>query len=75
MQIDIKKTGKFYFESNQFFKVIETQADITKMMELVPDFAQARKNVYIKNADYPSFGFYQEYNGKVTLGDWIKTKI
>jgi len=71
-ELSIDKVEKFYFESNQFWKIIETQEDLDLMIELVPEYRKARKNVYREDSDnYPAFGFYSEYDGELLLGEWL----
>jgi hypothetical protein len=68
----IDEIETFYFESNQFWKIIKTQEDLDLMVELVPEYRKAKKNVYRESSDnYPAFGFYREYDGELLLGAWL----
>lgn len=59
----------FYFNGNQFFGHVKTPEDI-KMLLSCYDYNTIRK-AQVKDIGLSDFGFYAEYNGNLTLGEWI----
>jgi len=62
----------FYFEGNLYWNRINTIEDIKKLLSFY-SYNELRKAKINPDSseDLPCFGFYSEYNGKLTLGKWI----
>lgn len=71
----IKNFVPFYFEGNMCWGFIETPEQIFDFLLKNYTFEQIRKakvnpdSLYADN--FLKFGFYSEYNGDLTLGEWF----
>lgn len=65
----------FYFEGNMYFGLIDSKETFNELMKAYrghADISTARAYDGSMPMDKPSFGFYSEYRGKQTLGQWMK---
>lgn len=66
----------FFFEGNQYVHTIDNAHMLRDLLFFYNfgDIKKARVKPRTTNTDryLISFGFYSEYNGDMTLGDWIK---
>lgn len=78
----MKKFIPFTFDGNLYFGDIDSPDDVKKLLTAY-DYLTIRKAKelgeeysYRDKDDKKSFGFYYEYQGKLTLGEWIdKNKL
>lgn len=65
----------FYFEGNLYFQYIQTPEDVKELLKAY-DYKTLRQakslgSKKLSKKEKPSFGFYLEYDGLTTLGEWI----
>ncbi len=70
-----QKWKRFFFDGNLYTGLIQSSEDWKKVKEAYrvgPDPKKAKVFTGSENTDLPKFGFYMEYTGILTLGEWAK---
>lgn len=69
----------FWFEGQLYFREVKNESEVARLLEAYGDDFNRIKTAKVKpssmepNAHVISFGFYPEYNGNLTLGEWLET--
>jgi hypothetical protein len=73
----VEKTSftPFYFEGNMYYDLIDSKEKFNDLVEAYKghgDLGLAKEYVGDMPRNEIAFGFYSEYQGKQTLGEWMK---
>lgn len=68
----------FWFEGQLYFREVSNIGEVARLMEAYGDDFERIKTAKVKPSSLKAgshviaFGFYPEYNGEFTLGEWLE---
>jgi hypothetical protein len=71
----MKLSRVFYWDSNLYFGLVQSQSDLDELLNVVPDALDGKECPQTNPLLSPKFGFRAECSGVRTLREFLSAKV